>query len=92
MSKTRLEPMGDYLLVADVPQENMIGDIELPGNQRQQEMVFGYVVAIGPDCLALKEQDQICYGPYAGKNVILGGMEFRLLKEGQIEGKIVNTN
>jgi chaperonin GroES len=92
MSKTRLEPMGDYLLVADIPQNNTLGEISLPDNQRQQEMIFGFVVAVGPSCSALKEQDRICYGPYAGKNVIIEGIEFRLLREGQIEGKIVNTN
>ena len=92
MSKTRLEPMGDYLLVADVHQDNTIDGISLPDNQRQQEMCFGYVVAVGPECLSLREQDQVLYGPYAGKNVIIGGVELRILREGQIEGKIVNTN
>ena len=28
------------------------------------------------------------YGPYAGKTVVLEGVEFRLLREGQIEGYI----
>lgn len=92
MSKTRLEPIGDYLLVVDAHQENLIGEISLPDNQRQQEMCFGFVVAVGPNCLVLKEQDRICYGPYAGKNVIIDGVEFRLLREGQVEGRIVKTN
>jgi len=92
MANTRLEPMGDYLLVADVHQENTLGEISLPDNQRQQEMCFGFVVAVGPNCVILKPEDQVCYGPYAGKNIILAGTEFRLVREGQIEGRLVKTN
>lgn len=92
MSKTRLEPMGDHVLVVDIKGTNVMEGISLPDNVKQQEMCFGYVVAVGPDCLALKERDRICYGPYAGKNVIMEEVEFRLLREGQIEGKIVDTN
>ena len=92
MSKTRLEPMGDYLLVVDMPRTTILDEIELPSNIRQQEMTFGVVVAIGPNCLVLKEQDRICFGPYAGKGVVLEGVEFRLLRAGQVEGKIVSTN
>ena len=84
--------MSDHLVVADSDSTTVLEGIELPDNIRQKEMCFGYVVAVGPDCLALKEQDRICYGPYAGKHVIIGGIEFRLLREGQIEGKIVDTN
>jgi len=84
--------MGDYLLVADAASKTILDDIEMPDNVRQQEMHFGFVVSVGPDCLALKEQDRVCYGPYAGKHVIISGIEFRLLREGQIEGKIVDTN
>lgn len=88
MSKHYLEPASDYVLVVDTPQENVIGDIQLPDNQRQQEMCFGTVVAAGPLATATKPEDQICYGPYAGKGVIMTGLEFRLLREGQIEAYI----
>ena len=33
-------------------------------------------------------EDRICYGPYAGKNVVLDGIEFRLLREGQVEAYV----
>ena len=78
MPKTLLEPMGDYLLVVDSPRTTTIDEIELPGNIRQQEMCFGLVVSVGPDCKTLQPQDRVCYGPYAGKGVIIEGIEFRL--------------
>ena len=92
MAKTKLEPMGDYLLIADMPRTTTIDGIDLPENVRQQEMCFGYVIAVGPACLSVKEQNRVCYGPYAGKSVIIEGVEFRLLREGQIEGRVVDID
>lgn len=83
----KLQPAGDMVLVQDLAQGSKIADIELPDNQRQPDMIFGVVLAIGKK---VSEEtvpgDSICYGPYAGKLVIIGGVESRLLREGQIEG------
>jgi co-chaperonin GroES (HSP10) len=91
MSKTYIEPATDQLLVVDSPREVSIDGIELPGNVRQQEMCFGTVVFVGPKTTATKPEDLVCYGPYAGKNVVIDGIEFRLLREGQIEAYIRKT-
>jgi hypothetical protein len=48
--------------------------------------VFGIVVSIGPSVVHARPEDQIFYGPYAGKSIVIDGIEFRLLREGQIEG------
>lgn len=92
MPKSRLEPMGDHLLVVDADRSVTIDGITLPDNVRQQEMVFGYVVAVGPECATIVEKATICYGPYAGKMVAVDGIEFRLLRAGQVEGRIVQTD
>jgi co-chaperonin GroES (HSP10) len=84
--------MGDYLLVTDNKRTTTLDGIELPDNVRQQEMCFGFVVAVGPLCGTLKQQDRICYGPYAGKTVALDGFEFRLLREGQVEGRLITAD
>jgi len=82
----RLEPAADLVLVVDAPRTTVIDEIAMPDNVKQQEMVFGTVVAIGSFVtVGTKVGDQIAYGPYAGKNVVIGGSEFRILKEGQIE-------
>lgn len=88
MSKIHLEPANSHLLIRDDPREVTIEGITLPDNVRQQEMVFGTVVAVGLKVWDTKPGDHVCYGPYAGKGVILGGLELRLMLEGQIEGYV----
>lgn len=92
MSKTVLEPAADLVLVADRPRETFLDGIALPDNIRQQEMVFGVVVFVGPDTERTQPENLICYGPYAGKTVVIDGIEFRLLREGQIEGYLRKTH
>jgi co-chaperonin GroES (HSP10) len=88
MSNFYLEPAGDHILLVDSPRETTLEGICLPDNVKQQEMVFGTVVYRGPLAVNTKPEDRVCYGPYAGKSVILDGVEFRLLHEGQIEAYI----
>ena len=88
MPKHILEPAGDHVLVVDNPREVSIGEIELPGNTRQQDMCYGTVVFVGPLVDVAKDKDTVCYGPYAGKTVVIEGIEFRLLREGQIEAYV----
>jgi co-chaperonin GroES (HSP10) len=85
MSKIFLEPANDHLLVVDSPRETTLDGITMPDNMRQQEMVFGTVIFVGPDADSTQPEDRVCYGPYAGKTVVLDGIEFRLIREGQIE-------
>jgi co-chaperonin GroES (HSP10) len=87
---SKIEPLLDYLLVADKERSTEIGGIALPDNIKQQEMCFGYVIAKGP-CAMIQEETVVCYGPYAGKLIVLEGTEFRLIKEAQIEAKIVQV-
>lgn len=88
MPNAHLEPAGDHLLVADMPRDTTIEGISMPDNVRQQEMVFGTVAAVGALAKYTHVQDRVCYGPYAGKTVVLDGVELRLLKEGQIEAYV----
>ena len=85
MSNTVLEPARFGVLVVDSTHATTIDGITMPDNVRQQEMVFGTVVHVGPDAGRTVSGDLVCYGPYAGKTVVLDGVEFRLLQEGQIE-------
>lgn len=85
MSKV-IEPTFDHVVVIDTSHETTLGGISLPDNVKQQEMVSGLVVFVGPACTPLtKIQDVVLYGPYAGKFVAIDGQEFRILREGQIE-------
>lgn len=88
MSKNFIEPATDHVLVVDGPRETVIEGITMPDNEKQQEMVVGSVVFVGPDAHDTHPADTVLYGPYAGKNVVMNGMEFRLLRQGQIEAYI----
>jgi co-chaperonin GroES (HSP10) len=85
MSKSYLEPASDHVIVVDSPRETTIDGISLPDNMKQQEMVFGTVIFVGPDASKTMIEDRVCYGPYAGKTVVIDGVEFRIIRQGQIE-------
>jgi chaperonin GroES len=93
MPKHFIEPATDHVVVVDLPRETVINDIEMPDNVKQQDMVAGLVVFVGPACTPLtKAEDQVLYGPYAGKNIVIEGQEFRILREGQIELYLRKSN
>lgn len=86
--KTVLEPSRGMVLIADrLDQKTEISGVELPDNVRSREMVWGYVISVGADCPDTEPQQLVAYGPYAGKTVVLNGVELRLMKEGQIEAR-----
>ena len=86
MSKYYFEPATDHVLVVDTLADTVIDDISLPDNVRQQEMISGLVVFVGPEVSQhTKPEDIVRYGPFAGKHVVMDGTEYRLLREGQIE-------
>jgi co-chaperonin GroES (HSP10) len=80
-------PLGKHVMVIDKPEETVIEGIELPSNVKQQDMTFGMVVSVGKEApKEFKVRDIVVYGPYAGKTVLIGGSEFRILKYDAIEG------
>ena len=86
MANEYLEPAGDYVAVIDQTGDVVIDGITMPDNTRSKEMIFGTVVFVGPDATKLTEpEDVVCYGPYAGKTVVVNGHQFRILRQGQIE-------
>jgi co-chaperonin GroES (HSP10) len=92
MSNTYFDPATDHVLVAELPRETVIDGILMPDNEKQQEMVYGTVVLAGPDTRHTAAGNTIAYGPYAGKHIVVNGMQFRLLREGQIEGYLRKSN
>lgn len=83
-------PAGDQVLVRDSERKTFLDGMEMPDNVKALEMFAGEVLRIGP-LVSVRTQvgDIVMYGPYAGKNTILDGVEFRMIKEGQIEAYIV---
>jgi co-chaperonin GroES (HSP10) len=92
MSKSYIDPATDHVIVTEALQETVLDGITLPDNAKQQEMIYGLVVFVGPDTTHTNPQDTVLYGPYAGKHIIVDGMQFRLLREGQIEAYLRKSN
>lgn len=93
MSNHYLEPATDHVLVVDTLTDTVIDGVSLPDNIRQQEMISGLVVSIGPEVSKwTKPENIVRYGPYAGKHIVFEGTEFRLLREGQIELYVRKSN
>jgi co-chaperonin GroES (HSP10) len=89
MPKNYIEPSTDRVIVAEGLQETIIDGITLPANAKEQEMLSGSVIFVGPAVSPLtKPHDIVLFGPYAGKHIIIDGVEFRLLREDQIEAYI----
>lgn len=85
MSKNYIDPATDHVLAVDSPQDTNIDGIILPDNVKQLNMLAGSVVFVGPETHHTHPADMVLYGPYAGKEIVIDGMKFRLLREGQIE-------
>lgn len=93
MSKNYIEPATDHVIVAEMPRETVIDGITMPDNEKQQEMCSGVVVFAGPAVsIFTHPEDIVLYGPFAGKNIIVNGTQFRLLREGQIEAYLRKSN
>ena len=89
MSKSYIEPATDHVIIKEGLQELVVDGISMPDNVKQREMLMGMVIFTGPEVSrATHMNDIVLYGPWAGKNIIIDGIEFRLLREGQIEAYI----
>ncbi len=94
-----LKPLDDRLVVVEPSQatEKTAGGILLPDSAKQKPQQ-GTVVAVGPGklsdsgtrmALAVKVGDVVLYGKYSGNDVEVGGVEYKILRESDILGKLV---
>lgn len=82
-------PANDLVLILDIDGGTKLGDIDMPDNVRQKDMLSGRVIAVGLKVSdETKKDDLVLYGPYAGKMTSLEGVQFRLVREGQIEAYV----
>jgi chaperonin GroES len=82
-------PIGDRVLVHVIDQQNILEGVLLPDSAREDAQL-GLVVAVG-DSKLYAEGDKVLFGPWAGKEIQLDGTPFRVLREGEIDGKIVTV-
>src|ERR1700743_378001 len=77
---SKVEPLGDRLLVRpDEPERATASGILIPPGS-QEEPQQGTVVAIGPDNDLLKVGDTVLYSRYGTTKIKLGGQELLLMR------------
>ena len=97
MEKSKIQPLGDRVLVEPLEaEEKTAGGILIPDSAKEKQQ-RGKIVAVGKGRVAedgkvtpleVKVNDQVLFGRYAGTEVKVAGNEFLIIKEDDILGII----
>lgn len=84
-----IKPLGDRILVKAVDQEEVTkSGIVLPDTAEKERKAQGQIMAIGEgekiQKLNLKVGDQVVYGKYAGDEIELDKVEYKILKDDEV--------
>ena len=88
MSKIKVKPLADRVLVEPAPAETKTsGGMIIPDTAKEKPM-RGKIVAVGngkPDePLTVKAGDTVLYGKYAGTEINIDGKDFLIMRESDI--------
>jgi chaperonin GroES len=99
MSKIKLRPLDDRVVVEPLEAEEVTaGGIVLP-DAAQEKPQRGKVIATGPGKLldsgnrgelSVKVGDEVIYGKYGGSEIEVEGEELKILRENDILAKVVS--
>jgi chaperonin GroES len=91
----KLKPLDDRVVVKPKEaEEKTAGGIVLPDTAKEKPLM-GKVVSVGPGKqldngeraeMGVKKNDQVLYGKYSGSDVEIDGVEYKILREGEILG------
>lgn len=81
-------PLGDRILVSVIAQDKMLEGVLLPDSSKE-DMQVAVVIAVG-EVKSVSIGDHIAVGPWAGKDIQIEGIPFRVVREEEIDGKIVH--
>lgn len=90
MSNINFKPLADRVLVKPAPaEEKTSSGLYIPDSAKEKPQ-RGEVVAVGTgkkdEPLTLKVGDVVLYGKYAGTEITIDGVEFLMMKEGDVFG------
>ncbi len=88
MSKVKIKPLADRVLVESAPaEEKTAAGIIIPDNAKEKPQK-GKIIAIGTgkkdEPLTVKEGDEVLYGKYAGTEITVDGKEYLIMRESDI--------
>ena len=88
-----IKPIGDRVLVKPANTEEVTkSGIVLPDTAEKEKKEQGLVVAVGDGekvkKLHLKDGDKVLFGKYAGDEVEIDKIQYRILKEDEVLAKI----
>lgn len=75
------------LLVKVIEQDKILDGIILPDSSKD-DMLAGVVLSVGPEVTQWQTEDRILFGPWAGMQVQIEGVPLRVLKDGEVIGKL----
>lgn len=81
-------PLGDRILVHNLEQGMIIEGVLIPDSAKA-DMLISVIVAIGDSVSGLNLGDRVGHGPWAGKEMQIDGIPFRVLRFEEIDGKVV---
>ena len=83
MNNLTIIPRGKHILVKPDDEESRVSKSGLvkPGNIEQERKSVGTVIEIGSEIEDIKKDDKVIYGTYAGDEVQLNDVEYKLIHE-----------
>ena len=83
-----IKPLSDRVLVLpNAAEEKTAGGLFIPDTAKVKPLM-GKVIAVGPGTsevkMEVKEGDQVLYGKYAGTEINVDGVDYRIMKQSDI--------
>lgn len=88
MSKTITPLFARVVVQPKTAEEKTASGIFLPETVSKDKPMEGKIIAVGPDCKAVKKGDAVVFKKYSPTEIEIGGVEYFLLDEEDILGKI----
>jgi len=83
-----VKPLSDRVLILPNPaEEKTAGGLYIPDTAKEKPLA-GKVVAVGPGTkevkMEVKEGDEVLYGKYSGQELTIDGVEYLIMRQGDI--------
>jgi len=87
MTKIKIIPRYDWVLVKQDEQSNEENGIIIPSNIEEEQKTIGTVISIGKEIVDLKEGDRVVFPTFAGENIEISDdkdSKYKFLKDDDV--------